>query len=121
MAKFAKILIMIVRLVAVVSIILGALLAAGKAQAVLGAHIGLGFMVALVVLMLAILAFVKKKTVLGILGVVFAILLPVTGLRQIPLQTGGGIDIEQVAHIIVVLLTLGIAESIHAAIRKSEL
>ena len=120
MAKFAKVLIMIVRGVALVAIVLGVLLAAGKAQSATGAHIGLGFIVALVVLMLAILAMIGKKFVPGILGVIFAVQLPVTGLRQLTtMSTHGGIDAAQVAHIVVVVVTLGVAEMMHAAIKKA--
>jgi hypothetical protein len=108
---------MLVRLIGLVSIVLGALLWSGHPQ-YLGPHIGGGFFVAMVVFVLAVFALMKGAVVPGILGVVLAVLLPIVGLKQLPLtfHTLGAI---QVAHIFFALATIGVAERLYSAIRRA--
>jgi hypothetical protein len=108
---------MLVRVLGLVAIVLGSLLWSGHQQ-YLGPHIGGGFLVAMVVFVLAVIALTKKAVVPGILGVVLAVLLPVIGLKQLPLtfHTWGAI---QVAHIVFALATIAVAESLYAAIRRA--
>jgi uncharacterized membrane protein YvlD (DUF360 family) len=60
----------------------------------------------------------KKAVIQGILGVVLAVLLPVIGLKQLPLtfHTLGAI---QAAHVVLALATIGVAESLYASIRRA--
>jgi len=111
----AKALIMLVRILGLVAIILGALLWSGHKE-YLAPHIGGGFVVAIVVLVLAVFALTKKAVMPGILGIVLACLLPVIGFMQLPLtfHTLGAI---QVMHIIFALGTIGVAERLYSAIR----
>ncbi len=113
----AKALIMLVRLAAVVSLILGALLWSGS-EKYLGPHIGSGFLIAGVVFVLSILGILKKAVVPGIVGVILAVLLPVVGFKQLPLSfhTFGAV---QIIHVLVALAIIGVAESLYGAIRRS--
>jgi hypothetical protein len=110
----AKLFIMLVRVLGLIAIVLGALLWTGR-QALLTSHIACGFSVAIVVFVLALIALTKKAVIPGILGVVFAVLLPLVGFMQLPLtfHTLGAI---QVAHIVLALLIIGVAERLYAAI-----
>ncbi len=118
MAKFAKVLIMFIRALALVAIVFGILIWVGTFPQLLPSHIGIGFLIALCVGILAIIALAKHIFALGVLGLTAAILLPVIGLRQFPLAFRH-LGPIQVSHIIIVFAALGIAESTYAAIRKS--
>jgi hypothetical protein len=118
LAKFAKTVIILVRSLALVSIVLGILIWTGQMPNLLGAHIALGFIITLLLVILAILALVKRAFPLGLLGLVAAIALPWIGFRQFPLSFMH-LGAIQVAHILVVIAVLGIAESLFAAIRKT--
>jgi hypothetical protein len=113
----AKALIMLVRVLGLAAIVLGALLWSGRPQ-LLGPHIGGGFLVALVVLVLAVIALTKKAFVPGILGIVLACLLPVVGFMQLPL-TFHTLGAVQVVHIFLALMAIGTAERLYSAIRAN--
>jgi hypothetical protein len=113
----AKALIMIVRVLGLAAIVLGALLWSGHKE-YLAPHIGGGFFVAIVVLVLAVIALTKKAVVPGILGIALACLLPVVGFMQLPL-TFHTLGVIQVVHIIFALGTIGVAERLYAAIRAN--
>jgi len=117
LAKFAKILAMIVRVLFLIEIVLGVLLTTARLQ-FLNAHIGLGFVVALCVALLAIMACAKRMYGIGIVGLFFAILLPITGLKQFPLKFGTSMGLIQIVHVVVALAAVGLAEALHAKIRK---
>jgi hypothetical protein len=112
----AKTLIMLVRVLGLAALILGALFWTRR-PLYLGPHIGSGFLVATVLFVLAVIALTKGVVIQGILGVVFAVLLPVVGLRQLPL-TFHTFSAIQIAHVILALAAIGVAESLYAAIRK---
>lgn len=116
---FAKVLIMLVRLIAVLSIVFGVMIWAGTGMQFVGAHIGLGFIITLLVGILAVLALVRRLVPLGILGLVVVTLLPYIGLKQFPLAMRPHIGAMQIAHIVIVLATLGIAEAMNGKIQKS--
>jgi hypothetical protein len=118
LAKVAKILAMIVRVLFLVEIVLGILLTTARLQ-FLSAHIGLGFLVALCVAILAVMACLKRNFGIGIVGLFFAILLPVIGLKQFPLRFGTSMGLIQVLHVVIALAAIGVAEALHARIRKS--
>jgi hypothetical protein len=117
-AKFAKVLIMLMRALALVAIVFGIMIWLGSFPQLLPSHIGIGFLFALSLGILAIIALAKRILALGILGLAAAILLPVIGLRQFPLAFRH-LGPIQVSHIIIVFAALGIAECTYAAIRKS--
>ncbi len=117
MAKFSKVLIMALRLLAMFSIVLGVLLWSG--QNLLAAHIGLGFLVTAILLVLALMGFVKRAIVLAVVGLVLVVALPYAGFKQLPLVFGTGVRLVQIAHVVIVLAALGVAESLNAAIRKA--
>lgn len=109
---------MVVRLVAVISIVMGILIWQGSGLQLLGAHIGLGFLVTLCLLVLGIIALMRRQTALGIVGIVLALLLPYAGFKQFPLAFGT-FGLAQIAHVIVVLAALGVAESLNGRIQRA--
>jgi len=113
----SKALIMLVRVLGLASIILGALLWA-EHQQLLGAHIGIGFLVAIAIFVLSVIALTKKAVLPGILGVVFAVLLPLIGFMQLPL-TFHTMRAIQVVHIMVALSIIGLGERLYSAIRSA--
>jgi len=113
----AKAFIMLVRVLGLASIVLGALVWS-EHQQYLGAHIGSGFLLAATVFILAVMALLKKAVLPGILGVVLAVLLPVVGLKQLPL-TFHTLAAIQVVHIVLALVTIGVAERLYSAIRSA--
>lgn len=115
----AKVLIMLVRLAALVAIVLGILLLSGTNTEYLRVHIGIGFFLTGLVVLLAILALTKGAVGPAIVGIVFAFLLPYVGLKQFPLRFGVHLGWIQISHVIVALLTLGLAEMLHGRIRKA--
>ncbi len=116
---FAKVLIMLVRLIAILSIVFGIMIWSGTGQQFLGAHIGLGFLITLCIGLLAVIGLANRVIPLGILALVFAVLLPVVGLKQFPLAMSPNFGLIQTLHVIVVLAALGIAEALHARVAKS--
>ena len=118
MAKFAKILAMIVRVFFIVELVLGVLLTNAHLQ-YLPMHMGFGFLVAICVAILAIMACVKRDFGIGVVGLIFAILLPVIGIKQFPLKFGTQIGLIQIVHVVVALAAVGVAEALHARIRKT--
>ena len=119
MLKLAKILVMLVRLAGVVAIILGIAVWSGRGLTMLNAHIGLGFLVAMCLLLLGIVALTRGLFALGILGLIFALLLPAVGFLQFPLKFGTHLGGPQIAHVVIVLASLGIAEALGGRIRRS--
>jgi hypothetical protein len=119
LAKFAKVLIMLVRLVAIIEIGLGIWIAAGSGFPYLKAHIGLGFVMALSVFLLAVIAAGRRVYGLAIIGIVLAILIPVVGFKQLPLPATGGMGAIQYAHVIAVLAAIGVAEALSGRLKRS--
>ena len=118
MAKFAKILILLIRAVALAAIIFGIMIWLGTFPNLLEAHMGFGFLLSIMVAILAVIALLKRAFALGILGLCAAVLLPTIGLRQFPLAFRH-LGPIQISHIIVVFAALGIAESTYKAIRAA--
>lgn len=119
MAKFAKIVILLIRALALAAIIIGIMIWLGTYPNLLEAHMGFGFLISLMVGILAVIALAKKVFALGILGLCAAILLPVIGMRQFPLAFRH-LGPIQISHLIVVFAALGIAESTYRAIRATQ-
>lgn len=118
LVKIAKVLVMLVRAFGVLEIVLGVLIASARLE-LLSAHIALGFLVALYVLVLGIMACAKRAFGVGLVGVLFGILLPVIGLNQFPLKFGSQLGLIQVVHLVVALASIGIAEALYSSIRKA--
>lgn len=118
MDKFAKVLIMLVRLIALVELGLGAAIFLGKALPYMKLHIGLGFGMSFLLLLLAGVAALKKLTGPVLIGTILAFLLPYIGLKQLPINFGRAISPVQYAHVFIALAAIGAAEYIHAQIRK---
>lgn len=118
MINIAKALIMVVRVVALISILLGVLIWNGSAPGTLAAHIGLGFLITVSVLVLGVTALMSRAFVPGILALVFGALIPVFGFRQFPLVFNV-VTTPQILHVVIVLVALGVAEMAAAAIKKS--
>lgn len=119
MVTFAKVLIMLVRLLAVFAIVLGILLLSGTHTEFLRWHIAVGFLLTALVIVLAILALTRGAVGAAIGGIVLAFLLPYIGLKQFPLRFGTNLGWIQISHVVVALITLGVAEMLHGKIRKS--
>lgn len=109
---------MLVRTISLVSIIFGILIWTGQMPNLLGAHIGLGFLITASIFALAVIALAKRIWAMGILGILAALALPWVGFRQFPLAFMH-IGMVQVAHILVVIAALGLAESLAANIRRA--
>lgn len=107
---------MLVRVLGLAALVLGALLWTGRQQ-FLPVHLGLGIVVATVVFALAVMAMANGAKIAGILGVVLAVLLPIVGLMQLPL-TFHTLKAIQIAHVVLALAAIAVAESLHAAIRR---
>lgn len=119
MKTLAKVLIMLVRLIWIIELGLGISIASAKGLAYVKLHIGLGFTMALVLFVLAMIGLVKRQVVAAILGIIFAVLLPYIGLQQFPIKFGPALGPIQYAHVVIALLAIGVAEMMHAKIRKA--
>lgn len=114
-----KALVMFVRLAGLIAIGLGVILWNSGNESYLALHIGVGFLVVTLLLVMAVLAIIKKAVVQGVVVLVLAVLLPVIGFLQLPLfpRSTHGI---QLAHFVIALSALGLAERLYAAIRAAE-
>lgn len=119
MKTFAKVVIMLVRVLVLVELGLGIAIASAKGLPYLKLHIGLGFAMSLLLLLLAVVAATKRLVVPVVLGAAFAFLLPFIGLKQFPIKFGPTLGAIQYAHVVVALLTIGIAEMIYARLKKT--
>ena len=110
---------MLIRLIWLIEIGLGIWIASLSGLPYLHAHIGLGFTFALLLAVLSIIGVAKRKTGLAIGGLIFAVLLPVVGIKQFPLKFGSALGLMQYLHVAIVLAGIGIAEALHGKIRKT--
>ncbi len=120
MAKFAKVLAMIVRVFFVVELVLGVLLAGARLQ-YLEVHIGSGIRGRhLRRMLLAIMACVKGACLESASSDLF-LRDPsaVAGFEQFPLKFGAQIGLIQIVHVLVALAAVGLAEALHARLRKT--
>jgi len=118
LAKFAKVLIMLVRLIWLIELGLGIWIASIKGLPYLKLHMVLGFIMALLLLLLAMIAAVRRLVLPVVLGCGFAFLLPFVAVKQFPLRFASHLGPMQYAHVAIALATIGVAEFMHAAIRK---
>ncbi|HKG94367.1 MAG TPA: hypothetical protein VKA84_20815 [Gemmatimonadaceae bacterium] len=103
----------VVRLTGLAQIVLGIVLWVRPAGSLRGAHIGIGFVLALAVLVLAALA-ARARAPLGFvaLGALLALTLPVHGLGQLRWLPGDSHWIVRVLHLVLGLATLGVADGL---------
>jgi len=118
-AKLTKTLIMLIRALSLAAIIFGIMIWLGTFPNLLSAHMGFGFLIAIMLAILAVIALVKRIFALGVLGLCAAVLLPAIGMRQFPLAFRH-LGPLQVSHVIIVFAALGIAESTYQGIRKAD-
>ena len=121
LARLAQIMIMSIRVIALLSIILGIILFLGKSenpQNYIAAHFAFGFLLAAAVFILGVIAIVQKFVPVGVVAIVAAIALPLTGFRQIS-TLGPNMGIPQILHIIVVFAAIGVAEAGAAKIKRA--
>ena len=113
----AKSLIMLVRVLGLAAIVVGSLSWITGQRLYLGPHIGLGFCVAVAVLVMAVVAMAKGDVVLGVIGLLLAILLPLIGFMQLPVvfHSMGAI---QGIHIALAFTAIGVAERLYSVIRR---
>ena len=101
----------IVRLVFIVSLILGIMLWTGNGYAYLKLHMWLGFIVTFALLLLAIMGFVARiRPVLPLVALLWAVLLPVLGIAQLRIVLGPNHWTIQVLHLILGIGAVGLAE-----------
>lgn len=97
----------------VVQLILGMLFWADTAKALIPVHIVVGAIVAFSLLTLAILSLRAKGSVsLGVVGIVWALVLPVFGGLQTGLLVGSSHWIVQVIHLLLGIGAIGLASTI---------
>ena len=114
----AKSLIMLVRVLGLLAIVFGSLSWFTGQRHYLAPHIGIGFGVAVAVLVMAVMAMAKGDVVLGVIGLLLAILLPMIGFMQLPLVVRSMGAIEGI-HIALALTAIGIAERLYSVIRRA--
>ena len=114
-----RIVIMLVRMIFVIELALGIWIASIKGLPYLKLHMALGFGVSLLLLLLAIVAAIRKLVLPVILGSIFAILLPYVGIKQFPIRFAPALGPIQYAHVAVALAAIGAAEFIHARTARS--
>ena len=110
---------MLIRLLAVASIVFGVWIWYGTGMQFLGVHIGIGFTITLLIMVLSVLAILKRQFVPGVLGLVFAGLLPYVGLKQFPLAIRPQFGAIQIVHVLLAVIVLGVAEMINARIKRA--
>lgn len=110
---------MLARLVFLVELGFGIAIASAKGLPYLKLHISLGFIMAMLLLLLALVAATKHLIVPVILGCAFAILLPLIGLKQFPIKFGPALGAIQYTHVAVAILSIGIAEMIYAKFKRA--
>ena len=111
---------MLVRVGAILAVVLGILVLTGTNAQYLGVHMWLGFFLTGLVVILAIMALTKGAVGPGLVGIVFAVLLPYVGLKQIPLRFGFHLGWVQIVHVIIALIAVGMAEMLYGAIKKAQ-
>ncbi len=120
MSRLAKILIMSIRVIALFSIIFGIILFLGRTESptnYIAVHFAFGFLLAAGVFLIGVIALVHKMIPLGIVALLAAVFLPLTGFRQIS-TLGPNMGIPQILHIFVVFVAIGVAESAAAKIQR---
>ncbi len=101
----------IIRLVFIVSLILGIMLWTGNGVGYLRLHMWLGFIITFALLLLAIIGFVARmRPVLPLIALIWAVLLPVLGIAQLHIAPGPNHWIVQVLHVIIGIGAIGLAE-----------
>jgi hypothetical protein len=102
-----------------VALVLGLLMWFAQANVVLPVHMILGLIVTLGLLILAIMAvFTSELRVLGVIGIIYALIVPVFGLTQFNLLVGDLHWLIRIAHLLVGLGAMGLIGIIAARYRR---
>ena len=113
MTTSIKILVAILRIVFLLSIILGLALWTGHGYAYLQLHMWLGFVITFDLLILSLLGLLSRvSAALPIIAIVWAVLLPVIGISQLHLMPGPSHWVIRVVHLILGLGAIGLGEAL---------
>jgi uncharacterized membrane protein YdfJ with MMPL/SSD domain len=111
---------MLVRVCGLVLIVLGILFWTGNALALVPVHMLVGFVLVLSLWTLAVLAARAGVTpVLAAVAAAWGLVVPILGLTQTSLLTGGAHWLVQVLHLLVGLGAIGLAERLGVRIRRA--
>lgn len=109
---------MLFRLLWVVNIVLGILFWTGHLTGLVGLHMLFGIILTLLLVILAVLAGIRGKPGLLVVGLIVAALLVVVGLNQESWDQGSGHWVIQVLHLLVGILAIVTAEAIGGRTRR---
>jgi hypothetical protein len=70
-------------------------------------------------LLLAVISFARRQALIGVLGIIVAVLLPFIGLKQFPLKFGSAMGAIQYTHVVIALASIGVAEAMYGKIRRA--
>jgi Mg/Co/Ni transporter MgtE len=102
-----------IRLAFLAGLLLGIVLWLGQGYSLLHLHMWLGFIVAFALLVIVILSLLARvKPVLPIIGLLWAVALPVIGIAQLHMMPGGDHWVIQVIHLILGLGAIGLGEAL---------
>ena len=103
----------ILRITFLLALLLGCALWIGRGYAYLQLHMWLGFIITFDLLMLAFLALLSRvRPALPLIGIAWAILLPVLGIAQLHLLPGPNHWLISVIHLILGLGAIGLGEAL---------
>jgi hypothetical protein len=109
---------MLFRLFWVVNVVLGVLFWTGHVTGLIPLHILFGVILTALLLILAVLAAIRGKPGLLVVGLIVAVLLPVVGLNQERWDQGSGHWVIQVLHLVVGILAIATAEAIGGRVKR---
>lgn len=120
MRVLALVLQMIIRVLWVVNIVLGILFATGNLVGLVPLHEAFGLVIAICLLILSILAMSRvRAVVLGVAGIVVAILLPVVGEGQLHVPGQGAQVVAEIVHVLVAIAAIALAEMLGMRYRRA--
>jgi hypothetical protein len=109
---------MLFRIFWLVNIVLGILFWTGRVTGLIPLHMLFGIILTVLLVILSILAGVRGKPGLLVVGLIVAVLLPLVGLNQDSWDQGSGHWIIQVLHLLVGILAIVVAEAIGGRIKR---
>jgi hypothetical protein len=102
----------ILRITFLAALILGLLLWSGRGYQYLQLHMWIGFVITFDLLLLAFLSLSRRTAALSVIGLAWAILLPVLGIAQLRLLPGPNHWWIRVLHLVLGLGAVGFGESL---------
>jgi hypothetical protein len=114
-----RVAIMLTRLLGVVQIVLGIVLWIGVARSTVPLHAALGSLLVLAIWIIAVIAlFALPQRGLALFTLVWGAIVLWLGMAQTRLVVGSGHWVIRVAHLVIGLAALGLAESLASATRR---